>query len=75
MLQGTSIVRVAVDIWNVYRDIFTGRRKSSQLIIRGELARIIRSTLATALSAIAAGLSAAKTIILDLVRQMKEAVE
>ncbi len=26
-----------------YRDIFTGRRKSSQLIIRGELARIIRS--------------------------------
>ena len=31
--------------------------------------------LATALSAIAAGLSAAKTIILDLVRQMKEAVE
>lgn len=32
-------------------------------------------TLATALSAIAAGLSAAKTIILDLVRQMKEAVE
>nr|DAE00499.1 MAG TPA: holin [Siphoviridae sp. ctg2r17]DAG72453.1 MAG TPA: holin [Caudoviricetes sp.]DAP23498.1 MAG TPA: holin [Caudoviricetes sp.]DAP97240.1 MAG TPA: holin [Caudoviricetes sp.]DAS55076.1 MAG TPA: holin [Caudoviricetes sp.] len=32
-------------------------------------------TMATALSAIAAGLSAAKTIILDLVRQMKEAVE
>jgi hypothetical protein len=31
--------------------------------------------MATALSAIAAGLSAAKTIILDLVRQMKEAVE
>ena len=32
-------------------------------------------TMATALSAIAAGLSAAKTIILDLVRKMKEAVE
>lgn len=31
--------------------------------------------MATSLSAIAAGLSAAKTIILDLVRQMKEAVE
>ncbi len=53
---------------------FTGN-EYSQLIIRLELARIIRSDTATALSAIAAGLSAAKTIILDLVRQMKEAVE
>ena len=32
-------------------------------------------TLATTLSAIAAGLSAAKTIIVELVRQMQQAVE
>ncbi len=49
-----------VDIYRRRYDIFTGRR--SQLIIHGELARIIRSDLA-ALST--AGLSAAKTIILE----------
>ncbi len=56
------IVRASLDIYaDVYRDIFTGR-PSSQLIIRGELARIIRSDTASALSAIAAGLSAAKLL-------------
>ncbi len=65
-----------VDIYaDVYRDIFTGRRKSSQLIIRGGCTNYTLQTLATALSLSAAGLSAAKTIILDLVRQMPKTVE
>ncbi len=70
------IVRAFVDIYaDVYRDILTGRRNLVNLLSAASWHELYALTLATALSAIGTGLSAAKTIILDLVRQMKEAVE
>ncbi len=59
-----------------YHDIYWAVCKSSQLIIlAASWHGIIRLDTSYRLSAIAARLSAAKTINLDLVRQMKEAAE
>ena len=61
-------------IGRVTQDIEVRKTNTNKSVASFTLA-VGDKNMATALSAIAAGLSAAKTIILDLVRQMKEAVE
>ncbi len=57
------------------RDIFTGRRKSSQLIIAASWHELYALDTSYCSVCNRGWIICAKTIILDLVRQMKEAVE